>query len=49
FTTGNRSWVCFEAGHFPDSPNHQNFPSTVINPGDIVRTKTIYKFSCITP
>lgn len=45
FTTGNRSWVCFEAGHFPDSPNHKNFPSTVINPGEIVRSKTIYKFS----
>ena len=45
YTTGNRSWVCFEAGHFPDSPNHNNFPTTVINPGEIVRSKTIYKFS----
>ena len=34
-----------EAQHFPDSPNHPNFPTTVINPGDTYSQKTVYKFT----
>jgi aldose 1-epimerase len=34
-----------ETQHFPDSPNHSNFPSTVLRPGQTYRTTTIYKFS----
>jgi aldose 1-epimerase len=34
-----------ETQHYPDSPNHPNFPSTVLEPGDTYRTTTIYKFS----
>ena len=34
-----------EAQHFPDSPNHSNFPTTVINPGDTYSQTTIYKFA----
>jgi aldose 1-epimerase len=30
-----RSAFCLEAQHFPDSPNHSNFPSTVLKPGEI--------------
>jgi aldose 1-epimerase len=37
--------LCLETQHFPDSPNHANFPSTVLRPGDTYRTKTIYGFS----
>lgn len=39
-----RSAVCLEAQHFPDSPNHNNFPSTILKPGDVYKQKTIYKF-----
>jgi aldose 1-epimerase len=40
-----RSAFCLEAQHFPDSPNQPNFPSTVLNPGDVYSQKTIYRFS----
>jgi aldose 1-epimerase len=33
-----------ETQHFPDSPNHANFPSTVLRPGQVYSTTTIYKF-----
>jgi aldose 1-epimerase len=42
---GFRSAFCLEAQHFPDSPNHQGFPTTVLKPGETYRQKTIYKFS----
>jgi aldose 1-epimerase len=35
----------FETQHFPDSPNHPNFPSTVLNPGEVFRSTTIFRFS----
>ena len=33
-----------ETQHFPDSPNHAHFPSTVLRPGQTYRTTTIYQF-----
>ena len=39
-----RQAFCLETQHFPDSPNHENFPSTVLNPGETYQTSTIYKF-----
>jgi len=36
---------CLETQHFPDSPNHPNFPSTVLKPGQHYHSTTIYKFS----
>jgi len=36
---------CLETQHFPDSPNKPNFPSTILNPGQTLRTQTIHKFS----
>jgi aldose 1-epimerase len=36
---------CLETQHFPDSPNHPNFPSTVLRPGETFRSTTVYKFS----
>jgi len=39
-----RSGFCLETQHFPDSPNHDNFPSTVLNPGEIYTQTTIYQF-----
>lgn len=41
----HRSALCLETQHFPDSPNHSNFPSTVLHPGEEYHQTTIYKFS----
>ena len=38
--------LCLEPQHFPDAPNHANFPSTVIKPGEIYRHRSVYRFSC---
>jgi aldose 1-epimerase len=40
-----RSGFCLETQHFPDSPNHPEFPSTILNPGETYKTTTVYKFS----
>jgi len=40
-----RYGFCLETQHFPDSPNHQNFPSTILKPGETFRQKTVFKFS----
>ena len=40
-----RSGMCLESGHYPDSPNHPEFPTTVLNPGDTLKSTTIYRFS----
>jgi aldose 1-epimerase len=37
--------LALETQHFPDSPNHANFPSTVLRPNQTYRTRTIYGFS----
>ncbi len=37
--------ICLETQHFPDSPNHPNFPSTELKPGMHFHSETIYKFS----
>jgi aldose 1-epimerase len=37
--------LALETQHFPDSPNHANFPSTVLRPGQTYRSQTIYGFS----
>ena len=36
---------CLETQHFPDSPNHKDFPSTLLKAGEIYKQTTIYKFS----
>ena len=43
-TFPRRSAICFEAQHFPDSPNRPYFPSVVLRPGETYTQKTIYKF-----
>lgn len=43
-TFGKHSGLCFEAQHFPDSPNKAHFPSVVLRPGEVYTQKTIYKF-----
>jgi aldose 1-epimerase len=39
------SGLCLEAQHYPDSPNHPQFPSVVLNPGEKYSQVTVYKFS----
>jgi aldose 1-epimerase len=39
-----RSAFCLEPQHFPDSPNHPNFPSTILKPGEEYRSKTVFTF-----
>ncbi len=39
-----RSGFCLETQHYPDSPNHPNFPSTILRPGEEYKTRTIFKF-----
>jgi aldose 1-epimerase len=40
-----RSALCLETQHFPDSPNHPEFPSTVLEPGQTYQATTVYRFS----
>lgn len=40
-----RTGLCLETQHYPDSPNQDNFPSTVLEPGETYQTKTTYKFT----
>ncbi len=42
--TGNPLGFCLETHHFPDSPNHPGFPSTVVRPGLPFASTTVYKF-----
>ncbi|MBC9718921.1 galactose mutarotase [Streptomyces sp. TRM66268-LWL] len=37
--------LCLETQHFPDSPNHPSFPSTVLRPGETYRSTTVHRFS----
>ena len=37
--------LALETQHFPDSPNHPNFPSTVLNPGETFTSTTVFRLS----
>jgi len=39
-----RTAFCLETQHFPDSPNHASFPTTLLKPGEKYHTTTVYKF-----
>ena len=41
---GWRGAVALETQHFPDSPNHPAFPSTVLRPGETYTQTCIYRF-----
>ena len=36
--------LCLEPQHFPDSPNRSDFPSTVLRPGAVFTSTTVYRF-----
>ncbi len=47
---GKRNWrylpgdgVALETQHFPDSPNHPEFPSTWLEPGEVFSSATVYR------
>ena len=39
------SGLCLETQHYPDSPNHPNFPTTVLRPGKYYQFDTHYRFT----
>lgn len=39
--------LCLEPQHFPDAPNHQNFPSTILRAGEVYKHVSVYRFSCV--
>jgi len=41
---GKFSGLCLETQHFPDSPNEPQWPTTVLRPGEVYDTTTIYAF-----
>jgi aldose 1-epimerase len=42
-----RSAFCMETQHFPDSPNHPQFPTTVLKPGEHLESTTVFRFSTV--
>ncbi len=40
----HRGAFCLETQHFPDSPNHPNFPSSELKPGQTYQTTTVFRF-----
>lgn len=41
----HRTGLCLETQHFPDSPNHQSFPPTILRPGGRYQSRTVISFS----
>lgn len=39
-----RSGLCLETQHYPDAPNKPHFPSTLLNPGDRFKSRTVFEF-----
>ena len=37
--------LTLETQHYPDSPNHANFPNTILRPGQDFQSSTVYAFS----
>jgi aldose 1-epimerase len=44
---GYRTGLCLETQHFPDSPNHAGFPSTILRPGTTYSEKTVLHFGTV--
>jgi len=42
---GPRAGLCLEPQNFPDAPNHPNFPSSRLEPGEVYANRVVYKFS----
>lgn len=42
---GQRQGLCLETGHFPNSPNQDTFPSTILLPGEVYESTTTFRFT----
>jgi aldose 1-epimerase len=42
-----RYGLALETQHFPDSPNHSNFPSTILRPGQQYHSRTVFHFGVV--
>ena len=42
---GKYAGFCLETQHYPDSPNQPAFPSTLLKPGETMRSETVFAFS----
>ena len=42
-----RSGLCLETQHYPDSPNHASFPSTILQPGQTYSSQTVFTFGVV--
>tara|TARA_Y100001958_G_C21244653_1_gene573942 strand:- start:1271 stop:2416 length:1146 start_codon:yes stop_codon:yes gene_type:complete len=42
-----RTGFCLETQHYPNSPNQDNFPSVVLNPGNKYKSKTVFRLSTL--
>lgn len=40
-----RCGVCLEPQHFPDSPNQPDYPDTILRPGQVYETRSLYRFT----
>jgi aldose 1-epimerase len=41
---GPHDAFCLETQHYPDTPNHPSFPSTLVGPGDVLKEVTLHRF-----
>lgn len=41
----HRNGLALEPQHYPDSPNQASFPSTLLKPGEVYQTESVYRFS----
>ena len=41
---GRHSGFCLETQHFPDTPNQPDFPTTLLRPGEVYRSRTVFTF-----
>ena len=42
-----RTGFCLETQHYPNSPNQDNFPSVILNPGNKYKSKTVFRLSTL--
>lgn len=40
----HRNAICFETMHFPDAPNHPQWPSPILRPNQTFRSTTLFRF-----
>ncbi|XP_072984744.1 uncharacterized protein [Typha latifolia] len=45
YVYGKYAGLCLETQDFPDAVNHPNFPSEIVNPGEVYKHNMVYKFN----